>query len=79
MVEYGKDETPVIDSKGIIVGKMSYGVTMEILDTDRHTKLDPLEYETLQEAVGKWLRLQIDLRKIMDLPEKLCYKTKCKY
>jgi hypothetical protein len=79
LVEFSKDETPIIDSKGVIVGKMAYGMTFEILDTDHHTKLDPLDYETLQDAEGKWLRLHFTLRKVMDLPEKLSFKTKCKY
>lgn len=79
LIDIQKDETPIIDSKGGIQGKMNYGVSVEVLDTDRTTKLNVLDYESLQECVGKYLRLTVDLRRVVDIPEKYTFKTKCKY
>ena len=79
LIDIQKDETPIIDSKGGIQGKINYGVSVEVLDTDRTTKLNVLDYESLQECVGKYLRLTVDLRRVVDIPEKYTFKTKCKY
>jgi hypothetical protein len=40
---------------------MTYSVGIDILDTDRHTVLDMLDYENLQEAVGKYLRMTMSI------------------
>lgn len=61
LIETQKDETPIIDTKGIIQGHMTYSVGIDILDTDRHTVLDMLDYENLQEAVGKYLRMTMSI------------------
>ena len=58
---------------------MNYGVSVEVLDTDKVTKLNVLDYESLQECLGKYLRLTVDLRRVVDIPEKYTFKTKCKY
>ena len=79
MIETSKDETPIIDSKGLIQGKMNYGVKVEVLDSDQKTLLNPLDYENLNECIGKYLRLTVDLRRVMDIPIKYTFKTKAKY
>ena len=46
---------------------------------DRTTKLNPLEYESLNELIGKNIKVVLELRKASDIPEKYTYKTQCKY
>lgn len=79
LIETQKDETPVIDTKGLSEGKMSYGVTMEVLDVDKNTVLNMLEFENLNECIGKYLRIHVELKRVFDIPEKFTYKTKCTY
>jgi hypothetical protein len=42
---------------------MNYTINFEIYDVDKTTKLNPLEYETLNELIGKNLKLVVELRK----------------
>ena len=49
------------------------------MDVDKETKLNPLEFETLNELIGKNLKLIIELKKASDLPDKYAFKTMCKY
>jgi len=58
---------------------MNYTINFELYDVDKSTKLNPLEYETLNELIGKNLKLIVELRKVTEIPEKYCYKTMCKY
>ena len=46
---------------------------------DRTTRLNPLEYESLNELIGKNIKVVLELRKASDIPEKYTYKTQCKY
>jgi hypothetical protein len=41
--------------------------------------LDLLEYENLNDCIGKYLRVTVDLRRVMDIPQKYTFKTKAKY
>lgn len=79
LIETSKDNSPIIDTKGSIQGKLNYSVNFELFDVDRMTRLNPLEYETLNELIGKHLKLIIELKKASDIPEKYTYKTMCKY
>ena len=79
LIETSKDETPIIDTKGIIQGYMTYSVGIEILEADRHTVLPALDYETLQEAVGKYLRLTMSIQRAKGIPEKYSFQSKCSY
>lgn len=58
---------------------MTYSITLELLDVDRTTKLNPLEYENLNELIGKNLKLKIELKKASELPDKYIFKTMCRY
>jgi len=58
---------------------MNYTVNFELYDVDKTTKLNPLEYETLNELIGKNLKLIVELRKATDIPDKYSYKVMCKY
>lgn len=79
LVETSKDSSPIIDTKGSIQGKLTYTVNFELFDVDKTTKLNPLEFETLNELVGKNLKLKVELKKATDIPDKYCYRTMCKY
>jgi hypothetical protein len=79
LIDTTKDSSPIIDTKGSIQGKMNYTITFEIYDVDKKTKLNPLEFETLNELIGKNLKLIVELRKCTELPEKYCWKVMCKY
>lgn len=52
---------------------------MELFDVDKTTKLNPLEYENLNELIGKNLKLNVELKKASELPDKYIFKTMCKY
>lgn len=43
------------------------------------TPLNILEYFTLDQLIGKYLKMSLDLRRATDLPEKLTFKTMCRY
>lgn len=75
LIETAKDSSPIIDTKGSIQGNLTYSCNFELLDVDRQTKLNPLEYETLNELIGKNIKVILDLKKATDINEKYSYKT----
>lgn len=79
LIDTPKDESPIIDSKGIKNGMQNYSVQLEILDYDKTTKLNILEYETLRELVGKNLKVKLCLKRATDIPDKYNFKTMAKY
>ena len=79
LIDTPKDESPIIDSKGIKNGMQQYSVHLEILDYDKTTPLNILEYETLRELIGKNLKIKLALKRATDLPEKYTFKTMAKY
>ena len=79
LIETSKDNSPIIDTKGMIQGKLTYTVNFDLFDVDKSTKLNPLEYDSLNELIGKHIKLIIELKKASDLPEKYTYKIMCKY
>jgi len=79
LIETTKDNSPIIDTKGSIQGNLQYSCSFELYDVDRTTKLNPLEYESLNELIGKNIKVVLELRKATDIPEKYTYKTQCKY
>lgn len=54
-------------------------MNFELFDVDKTTKLNPLEFETLNELVGKNLKFKVELKKATDIPDKYCFRTMCKY
>jgi hypothetical protein len=52
---------------------MTYSVAIDILESDKHTVLPSLDYENLQEAVGKYLRLTMSITKAKGIPDKYCF------
>ena len=79
LIDTPKDESPIIDSKGIKNGMQNYSVQLEILDYDRTTQLNILEYETLRELIGKHLKVKLSLKRATDIPDKYTFKTMAKY
>ena len=79
LIDTPKDESPIIDTKGIKNGMQQYSVALEILDYDKTTPLNILEYETIRELIGKHLKVKMSLKKAHDIPDKYTYKTMCKY
>jgi len=79
LIDTPKDDSPIIDSKGMKNGSQQYSVHLEILDHDRSTPLNILEYETLRELIGKHLKVKMQLKRATDIPEKYTYKTQAKY
>jgi len=79
LIDTPKDESPIIDTKGIKQGVQAYSVHLDVFDTDKTTPLNILEYETLRELVGKYLKVKLTLRRASDIPEKYSYKTMAKY
>ena len=58
---------------------MHYSIGIELYDYEGSKPLNILKYSTLNDLVGKHLKLVIDLRKAQDIPEKLSYEVECKY
>ena len=79
LVETKNDDTPIIDNKGSIVGKMNYSVGLDLFDSDGKRPLNILKYNTLGDLLGKKLKFTLDLKKASDLPEKLCHEVLCRY
>ena len=79
LIDTPKDESPIIDTKGIKNGMQQYSISLEILDYDKTTKLNILEYETLRELIGKHLKVKFALKRATDIPDKYTFKTQCKY
>jgi hypothetical protein len=73
LIETSKDDSPIIDTKGTIQGKMNYSVSLQVLDVDKTTKLDMLDYETLNELIGKNLQITVELNRANEIPEKYSY------
>jgi len=74
LVETKNDESPIIDNKGTIQGKMSYSVGLELYEQDEKKQLNILRYNSLSDVIGKKLKLIMDLKKATDLPEKLTHE-----
>ena len=79
LIDTPKDESPIIDTKGIKNGMQQYSIHLEILDFDRRTPLNILEYETLRELIGKYLKVKFCLKRAADIPDKYTFKTMAKY
>ena len=73
LIETQKDETPIIDTKGISEGKMTYGISLELFDTDKTTQLNTLDFENMNECIGKWMRLHVELKRVLDVPDKYTF------
>ena len=52
---------------------------LELLDYDKTSKLNMLEYETLNDVIGKNLKVTLEIKKATEIPEKFSYKTKACY
>ena len=75
LVETKNDESPIIDEKGSIQGRMSYSIGIELYDYEGGKPLNILKYASLNDLIGKYLKLVIELRQAKDIPEKLSYET----
>lgn len=58
---------------------MHYSIGIEIFDYDGGKPLNILKFNSLNDVVGKQLKLVIELRKASEIPEKLAYEVQCKY
>ena len=63
LIEGGKELSPIIDTKGVTQGKLQFSVGFEIYDTDKKTKLNALEYDSLSELVGRNFKLIVELKR----------------
>lgn len=79
LIETQKDESPIIDTRGNIQGKLTYSVKLEVFDSDGQSKLNILDYETLNELIGKTLKFNLDIRKVGYIPDKYTFKTCVRY
>jgi len=79
LIDTPKDDSPIIDSKGIKNGHLAYSINLEVLDYDKTTKLNILEYETLRELIGKHLKIKLSLKRANLDSDKYTFKTMAKY
>jgi hypothetical protein len=56
-------------------GSQIYSLTLELLDNDEVTKLNILEYETLQQSElnGKYLRCNVEIKRASIQSEKFSF------
>lgn len=54
---------------------MHYSIGIEIFDYDGGKPLNILKFNSLNDVVGKQLKLVIELRKASEIPEKLAYEV----
>lgn len=80
LVETKNDDSPIIDEKGSIQGRVHYSVGLELYDSETSQKpLNILKYNSLNDLIGKYLKLILEIKKAQDLPEKLTYEVQCRY
>ena len=58
---------------------MHYSIGIELFDYDGAKPLNILKYNSLNDVVGKILKLSIDLKKASAIPEKLAHEVQCRY
>jgi len=79
LVETKNDESPIIDNKGTIQGKVSYSVGLEVYDSSGNKQLPLINYSALSDLIGKKLKINLELKKASDIPEKLSHASIIKY
>ena len=79
LIETKNDETPIIDVKGNIRGRVNYSVGFEVVDPFTKQSLPLEDYENMTDLIGKKLKVTLDLRRAGDLPEKQCTEVYAKY
>lgn len=78
MIDLKLDRTPIIDPKGQVQGYVKYSLSFQVFDGDMEIP-DLIEYETLNELLGKKLKLNFEIKEGESLPKKLCSRTFCQY
>jgi len=58
---------------------MLYSISIELADYAGGKPLNLLKYNSLNDVVGKSLKLTVELRKAVDIPEKLAHEVQCRY
>jgi len=76
-----KDEAMIIDSKGIKQGLLLYKMNLELLESDGKTKLDIIDYDSLnqKELLDKILKIHMEVTRATEIPEKYSFQTQAKY
>ena len=54
---------------------MNYSIGIELFDYEGGKPLNILKYGSLNDLIGKYMKLVIELRQAKDIPEKLSYET----
>mmetsp|Transcript_8216 Transcript_8216/g.5875 ORF Transcript_8216/g.5875 Transcript_8216/m.5875 type:complete len:224 (-) Transcript_8216:77-748(-) len=78
LIETVKDESPIIDTKGNIQGKIDYAISFQLFDPDGEL-INVLDYDTLADLIGNVIKLKVNLKKAIDIPHKWSHISKCKY
>lgn len=64
LVETKNDDSPIIDEKGMIQGRVHYSVGIELYDSQTSQKpLNILKFNSLNDLLGKYLKLILEIRK----------------
>ena len=74
-----KETTTIIDSNGQKAGDLNYSLRLEMLDEDQVTPVNIKLYETVDQAIGKYLKFIFEIDSAVDIPEKLSNKSMCSY
>lgn len=78
LIETVKDESPIIDTKGKIQGKIDYAISFELFDPEGN-QINVLDYDTLADLIGNIIKLKVKLKRAIDIPHKWSHVSKCKY
>lgn len=74
------DRTPIIDVKGQIQGYARYSLQFQVYDQENdNQEIDIMEYDSLDELIGKRIRVQFGILRAENLPAKTSSRTFCQY
>jgi len=79
LIETRNDETPIIDVKGNIRGRVNYSVTFEVIDPYTNNSIPTENFDNMTDLIGKNLKVTFDLKRASDLPDKHCTEVYAKY
>lgn len=78
LVETKQDETPIIDNKGSIQGKVGYSTAIEVCEPSG-VPVNLMEYESISDLQGKTLKFTVELKQGKEFPEKYCHEIQGRY
>lgn len=82
LLDTSNDRTPIVDFKGQIQGYARYSLNLQVFepdDTKLEHELDLIEYESLEELIGKKIRIEFGIIRAENIPRHTSSRTFCQY